>query len=473
MQKKNPAFASKFIGQGFLLFLDQILVAATNAFYWIVVSKLTSTSEIGQATLVYSLVLLMGTVYQLGLEYPLLKKSLQTRSRVLGAVLTIELLLISSMVPFMIFFAHSNIYHDALSRFMWVAVGLLIFSPLTFVARFALLGISDAKNVFIFDIVATALKFVVVYIVLSMGVGAFGILFSFMIGNIVSASAMLMLASRRVSLKLVHDKAELTEVLKEGLSNLPSKVSRTLIITLSVILLASFGINDSEVGVFYIAMMISIVGAGLASSLSFTVIPASAESKVDLSSGSLRLGLSLTSPIVAALIVGPEHVLNLIGSQYAGAGPVLLVLSIAIVPNAIVGNAIARLNYLDQRRKIILLGVMQLVGFLFCFFVLVPPFGILGAAYAILLSYAISALLGLFWFEGPRKKIVSKSLVAIIAGITIGYAVNMWLNSELAAIICAIITTLTVIIAVRNLSISELRFLAKKITSRSAKTTSL
>jgi O-antigen/teichoic acid export membrane protein len=134
-----------------------------------------------------------------------------------------------------------------------------------------------------------------------------------------------------------------------------------MIIALSVIFLTAFGISDSDIGIFYVALIISVVGAGLASSMSFTVIPASTESRMDLSSGSLRLGLSLTAPVVTALIVAPKDILSIIGPQYASAHTILLVLSIAILPLVVISNAIAKFNNLGKSRKIIAIGAIQTV----------------------------------------------------------------------------------------------------------------
>ena len=463
MQDKKPTVTSKFVGQGMLLFIDQILVSITNWLYWLVISRFTLTSEIGQATSVYSLVLLIATLSQLGLEYPLLKKSSLHRTQVFGTALTIELILIPGLVTALILLSYTNVYHASLSEFFWVAVAMLVTSPISFISRFALLGLSDARSVLIFTILATCAKFLAAYILLSMGLGAFGILFSFMMGTLVAAVSMLAIVRRRLPLRLVRDKKYIVEVIKEGLSNVPSKLSRTIIITLGVILLAAFGISDSDIGTFYIAMMLSVVVASLASSMSFTVIPASTESKVDLSSGSLRLGLTFTAPFVAALFVAPKDILSIIGPQYASADTVLLVLSMGILPAAVAINAISKFNNLGHGKKIITIGVIQTVGFLTSFFILVPYYGSLGCAYSILIAYTASAVYAVPLFVRAERRYIANSVVAVIIGCISGYAINFMLDYSLPTIVSSVVATSIVLLALRNTSISELRQLIRSI----------
>ena len=459
MQKKGSASTNKFVGQGMLLFIDQILISITNWGYWIVISKFASTSEIGQATSVYSLVLLIATISQIGLEYPLLRKASLPRSQVLGMALTIELIISSGSIGVVLFLANTDMYHASLGGFVLIAIAMLILSPIGFVSRYALLGILNARSVLVFDIAATGAKFLSAYILLSMGFGAYGILLSFMMASLVAAITMLVAAGSRLSLRPIRDKRYVIEVIKEGLSNTPSKLSRTIIMTLTVILLASFGISDSDIGIFYIAMMLSVVGASLAASMSFTVIPASTESKIDLSSGSLRLGLSFTAPIVAALIVAPRAVLGIIGPEYASADTILLVLSMGIIPIAVTMNAASKFNNLGHWRNMITIGVIQTIGFLVSFLILVPYYGSLGAAYSILIAYTASTAYAVSRFETAERRYLLNSIVAIIIGCFGGYVVNFIFEHSLIAVISSIAATSIILLALRNTSVSELRHL--------------
>jgi O-antigen/teichoic acid export membrane protein len=238
--------------------------------------------------------------------------------------------------------------------------------------------------------------------------------------------------------------------------------------TLSVILLAPFGVSDSDIGIFYIAMMLSVVGASLALSMSFTVIPASTESKVDLSSGSLRLGLSLTAPVVAALIVAPRYILSIIGPEYTLADTVLLVLSMGILPAAVAMNAVSKFNNLGHERKIIAIGVIQTVGFLMSFLILVPYYGILGAAYSILIGYIASAAYSVSLFERAERRYIANSVVAVIIGCISGYAINFMFEHSLPTIVSSVVATSLVLLALRNTSVSELRQLIRSINKPNA-----
>jgi hypothetical protein len=133
----------KLVNPGILLFLDQLIVAVGQGVFWIVISKIAEASDIGRATALYSLVLVVSTIIQLGLEYPLLKRSITYRSQIFGTVMIIELVLTAVTIPIVLYVADS-LYEES-QELAWLAVGILIFSSATFVSRFALLGLSNAN----------------------------------------------------------------------------------------------------------------------------------------------------------------------------------------------------------------------------------------------------------------------------------------------------------------------------------------
>ena len=112
---------NKFIGPSVALFLDSLVVAAGGWFFWLVISKFISAEEVGQATTVFSLVVLITTLTQLGLEYPLLKRSSNERSRILGSSLAIELLITLTAIP-LVYYLLTNLYEESVQRFTLIAM---------------------------------------------------------------------------------------------------------------------------------------------------------------------------------------------------------------------------------------------------------------------------------------------------------------------------------------------------------------
>ena len=126
-------------------------------------------------------------------------------------------------------------------------------------------------------------------------------------------------------------------------------------------------------------------------------------------------------------------------------------------------NAISKFNNLGQGRKIIAIGVIQTVGFLTSFLILVPYYGGLGVAYSILIAYTASAAYAISLFERAERRYIANSVVAVIIGYVSGYAINFMLDHSLPIIVSSIIATSVVLLALKNTSVSELRQLIRSI----------
>lgn len=455
MEAKN----NKFLGPGFLLFIDQLLVSIAGWVYWLLIFRLTSTSEVGQATTVYSLVLLFSMLSQLGLEYPLLKKSSNQdqHAQILGTALVIELVITVASVPIILYFLN-DIFHESFHTFSWIAIAILFPLSIGFISRFALLGLSNAKVVLVVDLIGISVKFISGYTLISIGFGAFGLLLSFLLQTLLTTAFTFFAAKGVFGGLKVGNMQYFKEIIRDGLVNMPSKLKAMLMVSLNVVLLAAFGISSSEIGLFYAAYMLSIIVGSLSSSMSFMVIPASTISKADLSSDSLRVGLSLTAPLIAALIVAPKYVLSLIGPHYIPAETILLVLSIGILPASLVMNTISKLNNLNQPRRLLLIGLIQIIAFTATFVYFVPMYGTFGAAFSILISYTAGSILSMIWSDGRSIKYIISACVSIIGGVGISIIISLVSNIHppLTIVVSSIVTML-LIITLKNTSINEIR----------------
>jgi O-antigen/teichoic acid export membrane protein len=455
----------KFMNSSIFLFLDLIVVAAGGWLYWLVISKLVSVSDVGQSTAVYSLVVLIGSIVGLGLEYPLLKKSSTAGSTIVGSAILIELTITIAVVPFIIY-TLEDLHLEALQSYTMIALVMLISISQGYVARYALLGISASKTILVIDTISTGVKFVAGYFLVLSGFGALGVLLSFMLQALLTACIALSLVHNIFGFNLGGFKY-IKDTFKEGIVNMPSIFSRTLIVSLSVVLLASFGIASSEIGIFYIALMISVVAGGLISSMAYMVIPASSMTQTDLTSGSIRIGISLTAPIIALLLTSPHFVLSLIGIEYVSGQILLMILGVGILPFAVATNTVSRFNYLGMSRRLLFIGLLQMIGFIVSFILLVPPFKVVGAALSILISYSVSCIPALIWSEKILLRYIANTAIAIIAGWGISTIVKLSLPdgiiNEITTLLTSIVVTMVIIVALKNTSISEVRRLLKTV----------
>jgi O-antigen/teichoic acid export membrane protein len=455
--------ARKFIGSSLLLFVDNIVVAASNWAYWIIVSSLTSSAEVGQATALISLVTLITTITQLGIEYPLLKKTSKLGSKVFSPALVLVVCISLSAIP-LVLYVSNNVYNSP-PLLGWIAVMMLSLTPIDFVSRYVLLGLSHAKAVFIIDTLGVGAKIILGYILVTNGYGSYGILLSFLSLIVVISSLTLILAVRRVKFSL-KDIPRVRSLITDGLINMPSKLSGVLIFSLSVVLLAAVGIDDSQIGRFYIALMITIVGGGLLTSMAYMVLPASSMSGSDLSVDSIRMGLSLTAPLVSALLVAPYFILSLLGTDYSSAGQELSILAVGIIPFAVVMISVSRFNYLNKPRRIILLGVTQIIVFLTTFSLLVPSYGILGSSYSIVVTFISAFVVALFWLERNVIRYISKSIISVLSGSIVGYSTIVFYSNDgtiiyIVSILVSMIVTFGATLILRNTSVIEIKNLLK------------
>jgi O-antigen/teichoic acid export membrane protein len=455
----------RLVGSGVLLFLDYLFVAIGGWLFWIIISKIASITDIGTATTIYSLVTFVAIITQLGTEYPLLKKSREDRSIILGTGLFIQVALSLAAIPLIIPII-GNVYEGSLQTYTWMAIVMVILIAIEFVARYILLGVFDAKKVLTIDMLGLFMKFLLGYILVSMHYGAFGILFAFLSELLLIAIAYLIVARKTFAFN-IGGISFFKKILRDSLVNAPSKWSNMVIINLSVVLLASIGVSQGDIGVFYIALMISIVVGSFASSMAFMVIPAFSESKKDLSSDSLRISLSIITPVITVMLVAPDLVLSLINSKYEVGAPLLLVLAIGTLPFSITVNAISRLNNLMKPRKLLCLGVLQLSSFFLFFFLLAPSLGTLGAAFAILLSFSASASVSMAWSGKQSLKYIAFCFLSVFIGTILSYVVYLvgtmasLSQPQVLAVLTSVIVSTAVLLGSKNLSVKEIRDLAK------------
>ena len=441
-----------FVKSGGLLFLEQSIVNFGGSIFWLIVSQLVFASEIGEVVTVLSIVMLTTTIIGLGIEYPLLKNSAR-KPQVMTTALIIELIISLASIPIFMLVI-TDVLGFSSQGILFIALGLLITTPIGNVLRYSLLGVSKVKSVLVVFVTATVIKLASVFVLLSFGLGSLGILIAFLLFAVSVLIPSFLLAVKRFGLT-IRRMEDVWSILKSSLANAPGKIRP--ITRYLVILLPVFGLEESKIGIFFIALVISWVVGSLATSLAQMVIPASTKSKTDLSAESMRISLGLTSPLIVALIIAPESILSIIGSEYTIADKSLFVLLLSIIPLIVTVNSISRFNNLNQTKEIAIVGLLQISVLITTFVFFVPNYGILGASFSVLAASSASAILCLLWSGRQQFRYTVTSIISVSVGWGTGFAISSLLHFYLPlAILSGMIVSFFIILGLKTLSVSEI-----------------
>jgi O-antigen/teichoic acid export membrane protein len=459
-----------FFTTSIFLFLDNIIVAAAGWLFWIIVGKFSSTSDIGISTYLITIASFVSGILLLGFEFSLLKKvgSMQidksslrenwVRSSTFGLILTFEVFVNILCIPLLILIIQTPSTDPAVP---YIVSLLLLTTSIGNMSRYGLIGFMQTKTVFFVDTASILLRIVVALLLMSNRSGEYAILIATLAQTTMLAVCFgtIFLLKHGISL---GNKRLLVAILREGISNFPGKISKLMIAPLSVILLGIVGMGTSDIGIFFISLIITIVAASFATSLAMVSLSTSSGG-VDTADTSLRLGIALTIPLIIILALFPEYVLGLIGSSYVPGSLNLIILSIAIFPSVIVLNVISRLNSLRDNRNLVFIGLIEISIFLISFFWLTPSLDTLGASIAILVSYLISAGVACKWLTRNELKQLFRSVILMALGLTLGGLVTtLQLQVELQI---AITTALVILLGyiLRIMTLGEIKTIVSSI----------
>ena len=447
---------------GFWLFIDFIVMGVGGWAFWLIVSTITTPNEIGYAITVISLIGLITGISGLGLDYALLREVSQGKGSTYGTAMAFQSLLLLAALPLLLLVGLS-IYGISFAPYMMPgAMVLILFGP-SFVSRSSALGLLESRKVLFYDTLGIVARIIAGVGLVILGLGGLGIVTAGLVQQALIAIGLTALCYGKIGFRLAG-MGTLKNLLRLGLSNYPARISGLVTTSLSVVLLAAITGNPSSVGVFFMALVISWVAGGFATSLAIMAIPASANKNSDTTATTLRLGLCLTAPIVAALISSPRLVLSLLGEAYVLGHNTLAILATAVIPAIVIANAVAKLNHLKDLRRLILLGGIQLASLLALFFLLVEPFGATGAALAILTSSVITSIPSLRWLGKAALKPALISSTAVIAGWLVGSALAQ--TPQPISLLSALASSTAVIFIGRGVTPTELLHLVKTIRSQ-------
>lgn len=165
--------------------------------------------------------------------------------------------------------------------------------------------------------------------------------------------------------------------------------------------------NDEQVGIYNIAYKIGSVGFLVIVSVSTIITPKMAElygqgnlsQLKKLTHNSTRLIAVLSLPIVLVLILFSNYILSFWGSQVVVGSTTLIIVSIGVFFSAIAGNVDQILNMTENQHILRNITFFSFFVNLILSYVLIPNYGIEGAAIASLITNVLINILCLYYIK--------------------------------------------------------------------------
>ena len=191
-----------------------------------------------------------------------------------------------------------------------------------------------------------------------------------------------------------------TEILRASFPMALSAISYFLMQSTDVLFISAYDTFES-VAYYSIAVKLATVTALALISVNIVIAPKIASIYNDKNFSQLKLILKkatrinvvISLPIIVLLLLFSEYVLSTFGSNYILAKNALWVLLIAQFFNSITGPSALYLNMTGRQKKLNVILLISLVINIVLNFLLVPAFGMLGAAISTTTSFVISKIL--------------------------------------------------------------------------------
>ncbi|HEY4233824.1 MAG TPA: flippase [Lacipirellulaceae bacterium] len=243
----------------------------------------------------------------------------------------------------------------------------------------------------------------------------------------------------------------------------------TLYLSLDVVLL-SFFCGEAAVGLYDAAWKLIRFGPVVANSFTTAVFPFIARLYVNsremfqqISEQSVKYILACVLPAVLCITILSDRIVVLLYSeQYASSAPILQVLAWLLIPQFL-NPFLSRVLYArGQQGRSLAVSAIGLASFLAVALVLIPKFGVIGAAWStVLSSYTALACYIVYCSAGTdRRSILSILLRQVAAATLLCVALHLMRDTQLVSVLaaCAVLYA-ALLVGLRIVSTSDFKLL--------------
>lgn len=165
--------------------------------------------------------------------------------------------------------------------------------------------------------------------------------------------------------------------------------------------------TTEDVGIYNVAIKLSMITSMILASINTVVAPRFAEfygkkdfySLKSLAQKSTKLIFFFSLPIFLFYVLFANWCMSLFGSEFEKGSYALIILSLGQLINAITGSVGLILMMTGRQREHLNLILIMTLSNIVLNAILIPKYGLLGAALATSLSMSIGNILGVFWVK--------------------------------------------------------------------------
>jgi len=465
----------KFATGSYFLVLDNLVNYGIGSVFWLILAKMVDPVSVGQSMVVVAFATAIIGFIGYGIQQTLQKYISEynarnmphTSRRVLKSAIKMSLIMSGGIAVVVTLTSQqlaTTAYHDPSISGLLVLIFLTYFPSQIIISVLvgAFVGAQMAKYAALGDFIFQISRIALVAVMALGNIGAFGILVSFSISSVLALAVSYFYSLPRALPKL--DRKEEANEANEDIRHL-IKFSglnyfavglRTATAQIGVLVLAT---QNFESAAFYgvAALLSKLVGAA-SFSVSSALLPAASEQlvkgdKIELSkmiNTATRMSIFVSGFFLTILMLEPSYFLNLISYAYVGGASALRILIIVSMNHAVTGIFTSLLNASNRTVDVAKIEIVSSVTAIVLTFILIPTFGLEGAALAMLIGSACSLILSLVAIKREEKLSVSvtnllKPIVPIAIALTVGYIVIIAVDTMVglvASIVSYIISSL-------------------------------
>lgn len=429
---KNIGNAAIFI------YIETFVSLILGYVFWIVMSKLGDPEIIGTASAVITFSGILSVISQIGIPTGVqrfLGKSfaisslIEIKNYLFASFIIISISTIAILAAVLLFNTYILSLFNIDHEFFLVSLLLMVSTSFATFFRGIVVSSLQTKVLTIAMSLSSVVKLILGVILLVGGLGAFGLLISYTINQVLIC---LILALYLSSILIRKIKIPYSDISKKTIDlkfrNFQELFSASVVFWIpymittigsqigTIFVYGSSGSGDA--GLFFIALTIVTGITSVMYSLftiSFPALSAMSDGRKRLTINSIRLSLIIAIPFSSSLIFYSEDVLALLGGEYTEASGILDILLLSMLPTAVQYGITSLVYSYGKYRQVLLLGLSTSLPRVIMYFTLVPLFGGIGGAVGFTLGALIGFGFSVYIASQNKTQIEWRKLILIFA----------------------------------------------------------